>query len=355
MTEPPIHVAVLIVACNGREYLAECLQSVLASHDAPLTRHIVVFDNASSDGTVEFLQQEFPQVHCVESRENLGFAGGNNEGWKYIVEKLPEVRYLCLLNQDTVVEDGWLVPLVQHLERTERVACVQAKLRLWPAKDKINTLGNRSHFLGFGFTSHGGELDQGQGDTVRSIDYPSGAAFMVRADLVRKLGLFDPVYFLYLEDAELGWKLRQAGYDVQFQPNSVVYHKYEFKADFRNYYYLERNRWWLLLTYYKLRTLLLLLPALGLMEIGQLGFALRHGCLVKKLRSYGFFLSIRNLRALMQRRREAQARRTISDRRFLRHFIGRIDVPELDTPVIRYVANPLLNVSWTVARMLIWW
>jgi GT2 family glycosyltransferase len=348
-------VAILIVAYNGREDLGACLDSIRKSADGPVTRRIVVVDNASADGTVEYLRAEFPEVACVAAAENLGFAGGNNLGWEYIQEHWPQADYVCLLNQDTVVADGWLRPLVQYLEQHPAVGCVQPKLCLYPETNRINTTGNRSHYLGFGFMTHYGELDQGQFEQPASIQHASGAALMVRTALLRRLGLFESFLFMYLEDTELGWKLRQVGAEIMLVPQSRVYHKYQFKSSHRYYYYLERNRWWLLLVYYRLATLLLLMPALLLMEAGQLAFASWHGCLRDKLRSYAFFLVPRNLRLLWTRRRQVQSRRLISDRQFLSPSLGAIDFPELDNVLIRWVANPLLGAYWSVAKRLIFW
>jgi GT2 family glycosyltransferase len=199
------------------------------------------------------------------------------------------------------------------------------------------------------------ELDDGRFDACRPINHASGAALVTRSDLVRQLGLFDPALFLYLEDTAFGWKLRQQGQEIVYVPQSVVHHKYTFKADFRHYYYLERNRWWLLLVYYKLRTLALIAPALGLMELGQLVFSARKGRLFDKLRSYAYFLSPRNLRTLRTRRHQAQSQRTVSDRQFLDSFTGSIDFAELDSPLVRWVADPVFSRYWAVVRHLILW
>ncbi len=351
------HIAaiVLIVSYNGRRFLDDCLGSVLRSEDPGIRRRVVVVDNASTDGTVEYLTERFPEVDCVASAENLGFAGGNNLGWDHIQRRYPDASYVALLNQDTVVRSGWLAELVAHLDEHPQVACAQAKLMLHPDTQRINTVGNVSHFLGFGFTSGYGELDSGQYDAVRTIDFPSGAAFVARAAVLRQLGLFEPLLFLYLEDADLGWKMRLAGWEIAYVPTSAVYHKYEFKGDYRNYYYLERNRLWLLLVYYRVATLVLIAPAILFMEAGQFIFAATKGRLRDKLRSYAFFLNGRNLGRLRSVRRATQARRRISDRQFLESFTGTVQFSELRSPLLRWIANPVLGAYWAVARQAIFW
>jgi GT2 family glycosyltransferase len=355
MPQPSAEVAILIVCHEGRALLEECLGSVLASRDPGIERHVIVVDNASADDSAAFVAQRFPDVDLVRSAANLGFAGGNNLGWEHIRQHYRGVQYVVLLNQDTVVQSGWLVPLLKYAQEHPEVACVQSKLLLHPDTSTINSAGNQSHFLGFGLTRGYGHHDNGQYNRPATIDFASGAAMMVRADLLRQVGLFDELMFLYLEDAELSWRLRQMGYSSAYVPESVVYHKYHFDKKYRFYFYLERNRWWLLGVYYKTATLLLLLPALLLMELGQLHFAHKHGVVREKLRGYGFFLKPLNLSRLRAQRRQAQTRRTISDRQFMTQFTGSIHYPELDSALLRYVGNPLLSAYWSVARRLIFW
>ena len=348
-----VNVAILIVSYNARQYLPDCLNSVLASRDEGITRRIVVVDNASADGSAEYVADNFPDVDLVRSHINRGFAGGNNLGWDFIRKTYPDTDLLALLNPDTIVADGWLWPMAECIRADDTVAITQAKLRLHPRTDRLNSAGNRNHFLGFGFVTAYEELDRGQYDRIRPIDFASGAAAMIRCSLLRRVGLFDQDMFLYLEDTDLSWKVRQMGYQVLFVPASLVYHKYSPNRGHRFYYYFERNRWWVLLTYYRPATLVVLAPAAILMELGQLWFAWRAGLLAQKLASYAYFLQHANRRRLGRRRRTAQARRTVSDRQFMGGFSGTIDVPGLKHDLMRLVANPLLKLYWAVARRLI--
>lgn len=350
-----IHVVVLVVAYNGREFLDDCLRSIGRSDDGIVVKHVVVVDNASKDGTATWVRETFPEVDCVESGENLGFAGGNNLGWEHVQARYANAKYVYLLNQDTLVESGWLAAAVRHLESHDDVACVQSKLLLHPETDRLNSAGNVSHFLGFGFVTAYRAHDDRSLDEVRSIDFPSGAALLVRSETLRDLGLFEPLLFMYLEDVELGWKIHLSGRDVDYLPSSVVFHKYQFKGDYRNYYYLERNRWWLLLAFYRWRTLFLLLPALLLMEAGQCAFAASRGRLRDKLRSYAFFLSPTNLRYVGRRRQAIQRLRRVPDREFVGRFTGRIDFPALQNTAVRWFVNPVFGVYWTIARRLLFW
>jgi len=345
----------LVVCFNGRRVLHDCLRSVLDSQDPGLARRVIVIDNASTDGSAEFVRQNFPAVDLVTLDDNRGYGDGANAGWDHARRSYPQAHYLALLNQDTIVKSGWLAALVDHLQQHPAVAAAQPKLLLWPQKDRFNSAGNQSHFLGFGLVSAYGRIDDGSLDRPRPIDFPSGAALMIRTDAVGPDRPFDELFFLYLEDADLGWKLRQLGHRVDYVPAAVVWHQYNFQRDYRFYYFLERNRWYLLAKYYRIPTLLLILPALLLMEAGQFYFAWRNKILRQKLRACAFFMSGKNLARLLRRRRDAQRRRRIGDREFTRDFLGRIDFPEIHSPLLARVGNPLLAAYWRVARRLIFW
>ena len=349
-----IEVAVLIVSYNSKRDLEECIPSVLHSHDPGISTRLVLVDNASTDGSAELVAQRFAQVDLLISAENRGFAGGNNLGWQHISLNYPNVKYLCLLNPDTIVKSGWLTPLVDYIETNDQIASVQPKVMLHPQTDRFNTVGNQSHFLGFGLVSAYGQVDRSQYDCPSWIDYASGAAMIVRVSLLHRFGLFEEEMFMYLEDADLSWKLRQSGWKVAYVPHSVVYHKYVF-SNHRYYYYFERNRWWLLLTYYKVATLILLWPALMLMEIGQWYFAWRNRVLPQKVRSYAYFLHTENQLRLRRLRQKTQSRRVISDRLFMANFTSRIDLPQLETGWAGKLANWIFSAYWSIAKRLIFW
>lgn len=354
MTEPPIEVAVILVAYNSRDDLAECLAGVERWAGDGVVLRVIVVDCDSSDGSADLVRERFPGVDLVEPGKNLGFAGGNNLGWEHIQRHYPSVKYVALLNPDTVPGAGWLDPLIARLESHPAAATCQPLITLHDQPDRINTAGNRSHYLGFGFVTKCGEPIP-RDTTPQQIGFSSGAAVLVLADLLAKHGLFEPDMFLYCEDTDLGWKLSQLGYTHELVPGSRVAHKFKAGASLSHYYYLERNRLWLLFVYYKRPTLLLVLPAALLMEAGQLLFALMHGKLGDKLRAYAYFLNRDHRKRIFDLRRAAQSRRTVCEKDFLRGFTGTIDYPTLRGPLVRYLANPLLGAYWWLARRVIFW
>jgi len=355
MPEPAAEIAILVVNTNNGDVVEDCLASVVASTEPGIRRRVVLVDNASTDGSPERVARRFGEVDIVRSAGNRGFTGANNLGWAFIRRRYPDVDYLVLLNPDTEVAGGWLGALAGFLDARPDVACAQPKLMLHPETELLNTAGNRSHYLGFGQTSEYRRPDRGRHTGPEPIGYPSGAAVMIRADLVRRYGLLDGGLFLYHDDLELGWRYRQLGLASYLVPDATVYHKYNFSKNYRYYYYFERNRLRVMLVYYKAATLLLLLPALAAMELAQLAFAAVHGVARQKLRSWAYFLDRRNLRELRCRRRRFQRRRRVSDRAFMRDFVGALDFPEIATPLLTYVGNPLMRAYWTAARRLMFW
>jgi len=198
--------SVIIVNYNGKQLLMDCLASVMAQSYSPF--EVLLIDNASIDGSVAFVRSTFPQVRVIEARENLGFAGGNNLGVRHARGNL-----IVLLNNDTIVQDGWLAHLVEAVDPED--AAVAASLVLtegipqkyYERNGSINFLG---HNIMRVFTR------------PENIFYAGGASLIYKKTL---LGIpFDEEYFAYGEDVYLGLRARFLGYKVVHTNASVVQH-----------------------------------------------------------------------------------------------------------------------------------
>lgn len=353
--EKSIGVVVLIVSFNARADLEECLRSVLGSIDMRLRPRIIVVDNASTDGSADMVAEEFRDVELVRASSNLGFAGGNNLGWSIAQRSQSPIEYLYMLNQDTVVSDGWLERAVAQLEANPHVGAGQSIICLYSDKARLNTRGNVSHYLGFSFLGGYLEPHLGKAEPRRRLGCASGAAMIVRCRAIAEVGLFQDSFFMYSEDADLSWAILMGGHAIESIPESVVYHKYAFKAHLPHYFHLEKNRLWLLFTFYRKRTLLILLPAILAMELGQWLFAATRGLMSAKLRSYRFLAAAPARQLLGQRRQVIQAARRISDRVFLSLMSGAIETPHLRGWLVRFVANPFFRAYlWLVQRVIRW-
>ncbi|HDQ23210.1 MAG TPA: glycosyltransferase family 2 protein [Candidatus Uhrbacteria bacterium] len=352
-------IAIIIVNYNGRKYLQDCLGSLFKLDYPENNYKVFLVDNASVDDSVIFVKNNFLQVEIIENKENSGFAKGNNLGIKKALAE--NFDYVCLINQDTVSEPDFLSKLVEIAERDKKIAAVQPRLMLYPTlaeaglgKDKVNSLGNSIHYLGFGFSSGGYQRFDGNLEP-QEIAYASGAAVLLKKTALEKVGLFDPDFFMYHEDLDLGWRLRLAGYKILVAPAAVVYHKYEFSKSIKKYYYMERNRFICILENYKWPTIFLITPACLLMELGLFLFSLKSGFWREKLKVYAYFLQLRNWRKIFKHRREKNKYRQVKDREIVKFFTGKIEFQEIDNWLLAKIANPIFNLYWQIVKNLIIW
>ena len=222
MAQPTV--AVVILSWNGWSFLEEFLPSVLQT-TYPSAR-IIVADNASTDGSVDLLRKHFPTVEVIALPENYGFAEGYNQALRQV-----EADYYVLLNQDVAVEPGWIEPVVAAMEGDTTMAAAQPKLRAFHQRDHFEYAGAAGGFMDrFAYTFCRGrifdtlEKDEGQYDTPTDIFWASGAAMFVRAELFHQLGGLDGDFFAHMEEIDLCWRMKEAGYTIQYVPESIVYH-----------------------------------------------------------------------------------------------------------------------------------
>jgi GT2 family glycosyltransferase len=245
--------------------------------DPARPEQVIVVDNASTDDTTTVVRRF--GVELIESEENLGFAGGCNLGASSATEPV-----LVFLGHDTEPRPGWLPPLVAALE-DRSVGIAMATIEDASQPGRYNTSGGHLTYFGLAWVSDSGESIAGQ-DRPLDVDFPSGAAMAVRRETWEALGGFRAAFFMYHEDSDLGWRARLAGLRVVRVPASLVTHRYEFGRHGEKMMWLERNRLLMLMANYRTRTLLVLLPALVLVELGVVLTAIRHGWLRAKLRSW---------------------------------------------------------------------
>ena len=327
----------------AQRYLKDCLES-LRSQDWAGELKIFITDNRSTAESFAFLKETAPEVEIIRNKNNDGFAKGNNDAMQLALRG--GYDYLILLNIDTIVETDCISHLVRAAESDGAIGAVQARVMLWPEKNKINSLGNVTHFLGFGYCDGYGEEWSGHSfPVIRDICFPSGAAALYKKEVLERTGLFDEEFRIYNEDQDLGWRIWLAGWRCVLAPQAVVYHKYEFSGNSRKYYWLDRNRTLTIIKNYQPATLLLISPAFIFMEIGLLLIALQKGWFRDKLNVYKYFLRRKNWQYILRARRKSQALRRVKDPDIIGMFSGRIWYDEVGDWKLCLV-NQILNIYW---------
>lgn len=300
--------------------------------------------------------KELPRVTLLAQEKNLGFSGGNNVGIKWALAHGCE--YIYLHNNDGFVAANALEPLVEAMEKNKNIGAAQSLMLLYPDTDLVNSAGNAYHYLGIGYCNNFRlPLNQLSLPPIADSGYLSGAAVMLRADLLRQYGLWDEDYFLYHEDIEYSLRLKSLGYRTVVVRDSIFFHKYSFSRNQTKFYYIERNRLGLLLTFYKWPTLILLLPIAIFWELGMLFYAAENGWLGVKLKTYAYWLALSHWSLWLGKRQKIQHQRTVGDRKLLAGAVSRVTFAEksVDSPLLKHVANPILAAYWAIVQQIIFW
>jgi len=347
---------IAVVLINYKDYASRFLPASLESlrnQTYPKDRFkIFITDNETSSETQEYLKQTAPEAQLILNQGNDGFAKGNNDAFKVALEQ--GYDYCVSANMDTLFDSRWLAELVEAAQKNPEAGAVQSKILLSPEKVLINSIGNSVHYLGFGFCDGYRQPDH-QIDGYPEIGYFSGAAVIFPRQVLERVGLYDDDYFMYYEDVDLSLRISFAGYKVILAPRSVMYHKYEFARSTRQAYWMERNRVRMLVENLRIRTLLLLLPAHLIMELGTLLYALKAGVLKQKFKVYGYFLKPQNIKEILKSRRYKQARRVLNDRVIWQRCVSEIKFQEIENPLLKYVGNPFLKFYWSLVKRIIVW
>lgn len=227
-----IRLSIVIVNHNAKDYLRQCLTS-LYGFQSSLSFEIIVVDNKSHDGSCAMIRQDHPQVHLIENRENVGFARGNNIGIKE-----SQGEYILLLNSDTKVVDNAIDKLVAFLDSRPDVAVVTSRLvyrnmtdqgvaRMFPTP--MNALFGRRSLLTRLFPNNKYSKRymisrRNQSEEPFEVDWVSGACLMVRKKVIEDVGLLDERFFMYWEDADLCFRIKQKKWKIYCIPEAIVIH-----------------------------------------------------------------------------------------------------------------------------------
>ena len=218
-------IAVVILNWNGRKFLEQFLPNVIQNSVNEYTT-VYIIDNASTDSSIVFLQQKYPNIPCIILDKNYGFADGYNRGLQQI-----EADYFVLLNSDVEVTPNWIEPIITFMKADSNCAVCMPKLKSYQAKEYFEYAGAAGGFIDkYGYPFCDGRLfdsiekDNGQYNEIKEIFWGSGAALFVKSKIFQELGGLDANFFAHMEEIDFCWRVKNAGYSIYYIPSSIVYH-----------------------------------------------------------------------------------------------------------------------------------
>jgi len=232
----------IILNWNGYQDSKECIQSLLQATYKNFI--IVLVDNGSNTNEAELLENEFPAIKAIRIEKNLGFSGGNNIGIKYSLEQ--NADYILLLNNDTTVERNFLEPLVEKILQDKHVGVVAPKINYYSEPNLVWSAGGKIRKIrASGFADYD-KIESQLNTKDREVGFVSGCCMLIRKEVFEKIGLFDENYFLYVEDTDFCYRVKEAGYKIWVTPKSKIFHKVNSSTKNNNFllplYYTTRNR-----------------------------------------------------------------------------------------------------------------
>ncbi len=213
----PDRFSVVIPNWNGLRFLAACLNSLRDQTLADI--EVILVDNASTDGSQDFVRSEYPEVRLIELAENRGFTGACNLGMKAATG-----AYIALLNNDTEVESDWVEQVARAFESHADAGIIASKMLLFDQRDRFHTAGDFFTTDGRAGNRGAWEWDQGQYERGEFVFSACGGSAVYRKSMLAEIDMLDEDFFFLLEDVDLAWRAQLAGYKVWYEPRAIVYH-----------------------------------------------------------------------------------------------------------------------------------
>jgi len=340
-------ITIIILNYNAGKILLDCVSSVLKSDYNNF--EVLVIDNNSKDHSHKDCKKKFPQIKLIENNDNLGYCEGNNVGIRNT-----NSEFIVILNPDTIVEPTWLKGFIDSYKQFGE-GLYQPKFLSIDDKKILGSTGNKIQLFGFGYARGLYDLDEGQYDEPKEINYASGTCLFTSKKIMQSLGMFDSFIFAYHDDLDLGWRASQIGIKSWYNPKSIVYHHlegYSFKWSKLKFFLIERNRHYCLLTHYSRSTFYKMLPSLVLVQIAIFIFYLKKGMAISIFKV--FFDIIKNRKKIKQKYNEIQNNRKISDKELIINFEDKIFVPEnISTKKVNMIFNRFIGTLSKITRKVI--
>lgn len=270
-------VSIIVLNWNGKHHLKECLDSLL-SLDYPKYK-VVVVDNASEDGSVDFLKSHYPDIYLIRNEKNLGFAEGNNVGIRFALSQGAE--YVVLLNNDTCVEPDFLTHLIQRGEEEKEIGVLGGKVLMYFDPRIINSTGVNLNQFAYGWDRDFGEealrVNRERGEVLAV----TGSLIAIKREIFEKIGLLDSKYFAYYEDVDFCIRVwKDTPFKVEYVPEAVIYHKFSASVSEEPYFkknLMFKNQYRIFSKHFPLAETVKIFPLLLLHHFRQLLDHLKRG------------------------------------------------------------------------------
>lgn len=359
-------IAIIYLSFHCEPYMDDIISS-LKKLTYPRDRvEFVIVDNPhpTLGPSVKYLEEtvmplsgkEIPHVTLLPQTDNIGFGPGNNAGVEWALAN--GFEYVYFHNNDGFMAANCLEPIVAVMEADKSIGAAQSLMLLHPETELVNSTGNAYNYLGFGFCNdYRVPIASLNLPAVKEVAYTSGAALMMRADLIRQYGSWDDSFWMYHEDLEWSFRLRIVGYKSVMVRDSVFYHKYQFSRSISKFYWMERNRFAVLLMYFNWATLAVLFPMLVAMEFALIAFALKGGWWSERKKVYQYWTKADSWRFWLKKRAHIQSLKKISDRELLAPAVSGIYFQDkmTDNWIVNKVGNPILAVYYWVVKLIVRW
>lgn len=319
-SEKPL-VSILIINFNGYRFLKTCFDSLQNCTYPNL--EIIFIDNYSTDESVAFVTQNYPEVKIVQNTENYMFARGNNEGIK-----VANGEYICLLNNDVEVDPGFIEPIIDIFEKYPEIGACQSKLLEMKNRSHLEYTGACGGYIDwFGYTFLRGRImnetepDQGQYDESVPIFWASGACMFLRKDALEHAGFLDEDFQLHMEEIDLCWRLKLTGWEIYSIPASKIWHHGGGTlnhSDPVKIYYNFRNNIFMLVKNLSASNLFFRLPFRFILDTIAFFRSLilfQFLMAIAILKAYGWL--IMHIGLVYRKRQQAQSLRKITDKKVL--------------------------------------
>lgn len=300
-------VSVIVVNYNGKHFLESCLKSLEKQTFRDF--EIIFVDNGSSDGSVGYVQEHFPQVRAIVLPENLGFCGGNNVGINSA-----QGKYIALLNNDAEAHPNWLAELKTALDNMDDIGFCASKMYFRETPDIIDAAGGIFYSCGIGSQRGSHEKENGRFQEAEYIFSACAGAVMYRKNMLDDIGLFDEDFFAHGEEVDLSFRAQLRGYKGFFVPTAIVYHTgggtLGHDSDQRRYLW-HIGRFYVLVKNMPVKLLMkYFFPITAYSVLRDISWLFQGKArLVWRVKRDG----LRNFKKMLQKRKEIQQRQTVSD------------------------------------------